>query len=313
MERKNSFRGIMMLLIGSMIWGSAFVAQNKGMDYIGPFTFNGLRFIVGALTLLPVVIISDIVQKKRLNVQKSSSEKKQELRYTIKAGIICGAVLFVPSTLQQIGLMETSPGKSGFITAMYIVSVPILGLFLGKRAGINVWLGVGLAIIGLYLLCVTEQLTITSSDTITLISVLFWGVQILTIDHYSEKINCIKLAFMEFIVSGILSFIPMFIFETPTIASIKACAIPLLYVGIFSCGIAYTLQPAGQKYTTANVASLIMSLESVFAAVTGYIVLHDALTKRELIGCAFMFAAVLLAQFSFTRKKDSVESSEAAN
>ena len=304
MEKKNSLRGILMLLIGSAIWGSAFVAQNKGMEYIGPFTFNGIRFLIGALVLLPVVLIMDKVEKKRSGTQKTPDELRAGRISDIKAALICGAALFVPSTLQQIGLISTSPGKSGFITAMYIVAVPVLSLFLGKKAGLNVWLGVALAVAGLYLLCVTEQLTIAPSDTVTLVSVLFWGIQILVIDRYAERINCIKLAFMEFVVAGLLSLIPMFIFEKPQLDAIIDCAIPLLYVGIFSCGVAYTLQPAGQKYTTATVASLIMSLESVFSVITGYLILHDTLTARELTGCALMFAAVLLAQFSFGGKEN---------
>ncbi len=310
MKKNNSLRGILMLLIGSAIWGSAFVAQNKGMDYIGPFTFNALRFFIGALVLLPVVLIMDSIERKKAEAQKSPEELRSERKFLLQAALVSGAALFVPSTLQQIGLISTSPGKSGFITAMYIVAVPLLSLFLGKKAGLNVWLGVVLAVIGLYLLCVTEQLTIAPSDTITLISVLFWGIQIMVIDHYAKKINCIKLAFLEFVVSGILCIIPAFIFEAPNIRSIMDCAIPLLYVGVFSCGIAYTLQPAGQKYTTATVASLIMSLESVFSVITGYLILHDTLTPRELYGCALMFAAVILAQLEFKMPRKNAVADE---
>lgn len=301
MNRK-SLKGTIFLLIGSMIWGSAFVAQNVGMDYVGPYTFNGLRFLVGTLTLLPVIIISDLIKKKLPNApQKTAEELRSERKTTIKAGIIAGFALFIPSTLQQIGLIETSPGKSGFITAMYIVTVPLLALFLGKKAGANVWISVCIAIAGLYLLCVTEQFSINASDTITLISVIFWAVQILVIDRYAAEVDCLKLACLEFLVSGLLSLIPMFLLEQPEWEGIKACAVPLLYTGIMSCGVAYTLQPLGQKYTPPSVAAILMSMESVFAALAGFLILHEKLSPRELAGCALMFCAVLLSQFPFKR------------
>jgi len=319
MKRKQlrSLTGSLMLLVGSMIWGSAFVAQSSGMDYIGPYTFNGIRFLIGALALLPVVVIRRIYHSRKSPASEQSAqltpkEKRSRLLFTIIAGLVAGVAVFIPTTLQQIGLVETSPGKSGFITAMYIVTVPLLSLFLGKKIKLNVWASIAIAVAGLYFLCVTEQLSITRSDTITLISVFFWAVQILVIDYYAPKVDCFLLSCMEFFVAGLLSLVPMFILEEPDINAIMQCAPSLLYVGIMSCGVAYTLQPLGQKRTPPTLASILMSLESVFAVLTGYIVLGDALSPRELLGCVLMFSAVILAQIPFGSKKEEKDTSESA-
>jgi len=314
MKQKSirSLAGVLMLLVASMIWGSAFVAQSSGMDYVGPFTFNGIRFLIGACALAPVAAVRSLYRRKRIVSEDSTETEKKSALYNITAGAISGLVLFIPSTLQQIGLVDTSPGKSGFITAMYIVAVPLLSLFLGKKIRLNVWLSIAVAVAGLYFLCVTEQFSITRSDTITLISVFFWAVQILVIDHYAPRMDCLLLSCLEFLFAGLLSLIPMFIFEQPNLQAILGCAGSLLYVGIMSCGVAYTLQPFGQKYTPPTLAAILMSLESVFAVLTGYIVLHDTLTKREMIGCALMFSAVLLAQFSFNPKKKKSTQEDAA-
>lgn len=300
----SSVSGVLMLLVGSMIWGSAFVAQSSGMDYVGPFTFNGIRFLIGAAAIGLVTLCMHLYRRaKGLLPEKTPEQKRADRLYSIKGGIIAGIAVFIPSSLQQIGLVEASPGKSGFITAMYIVAVPLLSLFLGKKLGLNVWISIAVAVAGLYFLCVTEEFSITRSDTITLISVFFWAVQILVIDHYAPRMDCFFLSFMEFLVAGLLSLVPMFLLEEPNMEAISGCAGSLLYVGIMSCGVAYTLQPLGQKRTPPTLAAILMSLESVFAVLTGYIVLHDALSRRELIGCLLMFAAVLLAQFPLKKAK----------
>ncbi len=300
---KSSLAGVLMLLVGSMIWGSAFVAQSSGMDHVGPYTFNGLRFLIGSAALLPVVLFRHLYRKKRGELpDRTPEQKRTDLIYNIRGGIIAGLAVFIPSTLQQIGLVDTAPGKSGFITAMYIVAVPVLSLFLGKKIRLNVWISILLAVAGLYFLCVTEQFSITRSDTITLISVFFWAVQILVIDYYAPRMDCFLLSCLEFLVAGLLSLVPMFLFEEPSLEAIKGCAGSLLYVGIMSCGVAYTLQPLGQKRTAPTLAAILMSLESVFAVLTGFIILGDRLSARESVGCVLMFAAVLLAQFSFKRR-----------
>lgn len=310
-KKTNTLTGVLMLLAASMIWGSAFVAQSSGMDYIGPFTFNGLRFLIGAAVLVPVVIIRRLHSKKNADsCGKTPEQKRSEALYELKGGLIAGLSVFIPSTLQQIGLIDTSPGKSGFITAMYIVAVPILSLFLGRKIGLNVWLSIAAAVVGLYFLCVTEQLSITGSDAVTLISVFFWAVQILVIGHYARRMDCFLLSCLEFLFAGLLSLIPMFVLEAPSMDAILNCAGPLLYVGIMSSGIAYTLQTLGQKHTPPTLAAILMSLESVFAVLTGFILLGDRLSQRESIGCVLMFSAVLLAQLPFKKGKSTANEAE---
>lgn len=291
-----------MLLIGAAIWGSAFVAQDVAMNYVGPYTFNAMRYFIGALSLVPVIIISDAIARRR-HPDRAPAEVKKANKTSWLGGIIAGLALIIPTTLQQIGLTETTAGKAGMITGMYIITVPLLGLFLGKRCGLNVWLAVALGVAGMYLLCVTGELTIAKGDILLLISIVFWAVQILAIDHFAPKTDCFRLVCMEFLVCGALSCIPMALTEQlPDKAALMGTLLPVLYVGIFSCGIAYTLQPLGQRDTPPAAASLIMCLESVFAALTGYILLGDGFTARELAGCVLMLSATVLAQFPFWKK-----------
>ncbi len=300
---KKALRGSLLLLIGAAIWGCAFVAQNVGMDYVEPFTFNGLRSFIGVLTLLPFVIVSD--SKERLG--KTEQQIRTKKRHDLKVILIAGAAVFIPTTLQQIGLVTTSPGKSGFITAMYIVIVPILSMIIGKRPPKYIFISVILSVVGLYLLCVTERLTIGSGDILTLISVLFWAIQIMLVDRFAPDINPMKLVCGEFLVCGLLSVICIALFEQPSLSGIMKCWLPLLYTGVLSTGIAYTLQAAGQRDTPPTIAALIMSMESVFAVLFGFIILGDRLTVRELIGCLLMLTAVVLAQLRFDHSKASVE------
>lgn len=278
--------GSFLLLLTALIWGSALVAQSVSMDLIGPFTFQCVRSVLGSLVLLPVIAVFSKRQ------QRSAQEKRTQWI----GGLICGCVFFVAGSLQQIGLCYTSAGKTGFITALYIVLVPCIGIFFRRKVGWNVWLGVLLALVGLYLLCVTEALTIGTGEFLVFLSSLAFAVHILVIDHFSPKTDGIKLSCMQFAVNAILSGICMFLFEEPSAGAILDCWFPIGYAGILSCGLAYTLQIIGQKNTDPTVASLILSLESVFSALCGWLLLNEALTGRELLGCALMFVAIILAQ-----------------
>ena len=299
MDRKR-IRGNLILLLVAMIWGSSFVAQSVGMDSIGPLTFNGIRTLLGGIVLLPLVVW--------INARKpnpSPDHPTESARDLWIGGICCGLFLCIASNFQQFGLLDTTAGKSGFITALYVVLVPVFGLFLKKRAPFTVWIGVLLAVAGLYLLCITESFSIGNGDFLTMICAVFYSLHILVIDHFSKKANGVKLSCIQFFVSAFLSLALMFIFESPDLSQILKAAWPLSYSGIMSCGVAYTLQIVGQKDTDPTVASLIMCLESVFAVISGWLFLHETLSLREGIGCVLMFAAILLSQIPPKKKKVS--------
>lgn len=296
---KKRIFGNLMLLTAALIWGLAFVAQSVGMDYIGPFTFQFSRSLLAVLVMLPTVWLSD--RKKDDGKSFFSRWKDKEL---LKGGLICGLAMFTANSLQQVGLVYTSPGKSGFITAMYIVLVPVLGLFLKRRVTKATWISVLLALVGLYLLSLAGAEKINIGDLLTLLCALVFAVQITGIDHYSPKVDCLRLSFLQTSITCILSIPFMLLTEEPHWADISACAVPILYSGILSMALAYTLQITGQKYASnAALASLIMSLESVFAALFGWLILGDRLSARELLGCALVFSAILLAQMPSKAKK----------
>ena len=281
-----------LLALTAFIWGSAFVAQSVGMEYIGPFTFNSIRSIMGGIVLLPVIFIL-----RRRNRKSGKPESPAGSRKTlIIGGVCCGAALAVASSLQQIGIMYTTAGKAGFITALYILIVPIMGLFLGKRAGIKVWIGVGLAVVGMYFLCITDGLSISRGDFLVFLCAIVFSVHILVIDYFAPKTDGVCLSCIQFFVCGILCAIPMLTQEQPQLREILAGWMPLVYAGVLSCGVAYTLQVIAQKNTDPTVASLLLSLESVFSVLAGWVILGERLSGRELFGCALVFAAVLLAQ-----------------
>ncbi len=300
----SKLRGSIMLFTTAFIWGSAFVAQKAGMDYIGPFTYNGIRCLIGALVLVPVILLVNALQKKKNGGELSAGETgvdrqialKNDRKTLLAGGLACGAVLFIASSLQQIGLVYVSAGKVGFITALYIVLVPILGLFLGRKVRRILWLSVALATVGLYLLCIKEDFTVGKGDLLVIACALGFAVHILIIDHFSPKVDGIKLSCLQFLFTGLFSIPFILIFETVDWSNIFAGWFPLLYTAVMSCGIAYTLQIIGQKDVEPAVASLILSLESVFAVITGIIVLHEQVSSRELMGCIIMFAAIILAQ-----------------
>jgi drug/metabolite transporter (DMT)-like permease len=292
----------LLLLLTAIIWGLSFVAQRVGMDYVGPLTFTATRFWLAVLVLIPIVYFSGKAEKKALErssekpVSLTEDEKKKAKKIYLIAGFCCGSVLFLASTIQQVGMVFTSAGKTGFITALYIVLVPVFGLFLKQHPGIKCWIGVALATIGLYLLTITESFTIALGDFVVLISAVFWASHVLVIDHFVPYVNPVKLAIFQFAVCATLSSIGMFLFEKPQLEAIMNGAIPILYSGALSAGIGFTLQILGQKNTTPTVASLLLSMEAVFGAVFGFLLLSEIMSMRELLGCLLMFVAIIISQ-----------------
>ena len=284
MKPKNAI----MLLLTSLIWGTAFVAQSMGMDYLEPFTFNGVRSLIGGIALLPCIWLLE-----RINGKTQVSGSRKDL---ICGGIACGLLLFAASSLQQMGIQYTTAGKAGFITAFYIVFVPVLGIFLKKTAGWKVWISVLMALVGLYFLCIKEGFSIGKGDMFIFLCALVFSVHILVIDHYSPKVDGVKMSCIQFFVCGIASIPFMFLTETPQIGNMLNAWLPLLYAGVMSCGVAYTLQIVGQKNVNPAIASLLLSMESCFSVLSGWIILGETLSVREGIGCVLMFVAIILAQ-----------------
>ena len=287
----KSLRGSLLLLLGSVIWGAAFVAQRVGMDHMGPFTFNGVRMLLAGLVMIPVTAFFS---------RKESGAAAPDPRDQRLAGVLCGTMLFAASSLQQMGLVTTTAGKAGFITALYVVLVPLAGwLFFRKNPGRIIWLGVALAVAALYLLCMpAEGLTLQGGDLLVLGCAVCFTVQILCVDHYAPKVSGVRLARDEFLVTGILSLLIALFTETITWQGVREALVPILYAGILSGAVGYTLQIVGQRDTDPTVASLIMCLESVFAVLTGAVLLGEKMTVRETVGCVLMFTAVILAQLS---------------
>lgn len=292
--RKQQIRNSILLLLAATIWGVAFVAQSVAMDYIGPFTFNCIRSLLGGAVLLPVIGIFSISKKEKNEKSNGSFFKRN--RTLIIGGLCCGLALCIASNLQQIGIVTTSAGKAGFITAFYIIFVPVVNLFLGKKSSFLIWISVALALVGLYLLCITESLSINQGDLYLLLCAIVFTIHILVIDHFSPLVDGVKMSCIQFFVSGILSAIPMFLFEEPSFTQLKAASVSILYAGIMSCGVAYTLQIVGQKNMNPTIASLILSLESVVSVLAGWVILHQTLSVREIIGCILMFGAIIFAQ-----------------
>ena len=295
---KSNIKGNVILIITALIWGTAFVAQSVGMDYVGPFTFITARYIVGGLFLIPCIYLLDKMNKK--TVKESSHNDKKTL---FVAGILCGIALFTASCFQQIGIQYTTVGKSGFITSLYIVIVPMLGILFKKKVPAKVWISVVISLIGLYLLCMNEVFSISRGDFFILICAFCFSIHILIIDKYSSLVDGVRMSCIQFFVAGLLGVIPMLIFENPQIKDILNACSPILYAGIMSSGVAYTLQIIGQRYTSPVLATLIMSLESVFAALSGWIILGEVLSIKEYMGCCLVFAAIILAQIP-DRKTD---------
>ena len=315
--KTHKLRNTFFLFLTAMIWGAAFVAQSVSMDYLGPFTFICLRSVIGGLFLIPVIIVLDGIRKKSQNesadvvnsenILHIETEEKQRLSWKnkqlIEGGIVCGIFLFFANCFQQTGIQYTTVGKAGFITTFYIIIVPLIGLFFKKYCGILTWIGVVVALAGLYFLCITQKLTIQRGDALILCCSVLYAGQILAIDHYNPFVDGVNMSCIQFLTGGILGAVFMLLFENPSIAMILSAAGPILYTGIMSTGVGYTLQIVGQKGLNPTVAALILSLESVFSALSGYLFLHQVLTTRELIGCALMFIAIVLAQLPDIRRK----------
>lgn len=315
--KTHKLRNTFFLFLTAMIWGAAFVAQSVSMDYIGPFTFICLRSVIGGLFLIPVIIVLDGIRKKSQNesadvvnsenILHIETEERQRLSWKnkqlIEGGIVCGIFLFFANCFQQTGIQYTTVGKAGFITTFYIIIVPLIGLFFKKYCGILTWIGVVIALAGLYFLCITQKLTIQRGDALILCCSVLYAGQILAIDHYNPFVDGVKMSCIQFLTGGVLSAVFMFLFENPSVAMILSAAGPILYTGIMSTGVGYTLQIVGQKGLNPTVAALILSLESVFSALSGYVFLHQVLTTRESIGCVLMFIAIVLAQLPDIRRK----------
>jgi drug/metabolite transporter (DMT)-like permease len=299
----NQLRQVVFPILAAFIWGTAFVAQDLCADSIGAFAFNATRYFIAVLALLVVILISDKLKKNKPTL--TAQEKKAANKQLWLGGLCCGAALAIASNFQQAGLVAgTDAGKAGFITALYVVLVPVFGLFFKRKVSLPTWIAVVLSVVALYLLCIKGDFSLAPGDLLVLVCAVCFAVHILVIDHFTAYCDGVKLSCLQFLFAGIISTICMFIFEDVDFAAILSCALPLLYVGIFSCGVGYTLQILAQKDSNPTVVTILLSLESVFAVIAGAIILKQQMTVREYIGCAIMFAAVILAQIQFpTRQK----------
>ncbi len=307
--KRQSLRSSLLLFLTALIWGVAFVSQKAGMDYVGPFTFNGVRSLLGGLVLLPAIPLLD-----RLRSRQGEAFRKGSRRDILVGGALCGAALFFGSCLQQMGIALQDPatnvGKAGFITACYTVIVPVLGLFFKRRSPLPVWVGVGIAVAGFFCLCLMDgimagqALDLGLSDLLLLLCAAAFSVHILIVDRFSPLADGVRLSCVQFFVCGLLCLPFMLIWERPAPADILACWLPIGYAGFLSCGVAYTLQVVAQKGVQPAVASLLLSLESVFSVLAGYALMPgSSLSGWELLGCALVFAAVLLVQLAPSKEK----------
>lgn len=296
--RQKELRGSLLLLLGAVIWGAAFAAQRMGMDHVQPFTFSGVRMLLAGFVMIPASVIA----RRKNGVREETGNTRQNQR---TGGLLCGLLLFAATSLQQVGIVYTSAGKAGFITALYVVLVPVAGwLILRRQPGKVIWAGVGLAVTALYLLCIPpEGFRLEQGDAMVLGCAVCFTGQILCVDHYAPLVDGFALARDEFLITGILSMIIALCTETIRPDGLMEAAVPILYTGLLSGAVGYTLQIIGQKDVNPTIASLIMCLESVFAVLTGAVLLGERMTGREAAGCVLMFAAVILAQLSTARKE----------
>ena len=294
--KNNQLRQVVFPILAAFIWGTAFVAQDVCADAMGAFTFNGTRYYIAVLSLLVVLAVSSGFRKDRPQV--TPAEKKAQRRQLWLGGFCCGTVLAIASNFQQAGLVAgTDGGKAGFITALYVVLVPVFGLFLGRKGSAQLWVSMVVAVLGLYLLCMKNGFgSIESSDWLLLSCAVLFSFQIIAVDHFSPQVDGVRLSLAEFLVVSVESTAAALLFETPSAAQFAENALPILYCGIMSSGVAYTLQILGQRDLNPAIASLIMCLESVFSALGGWMLLHQNLSAREVFGCVLIFAAVVLAQ-----------------
>lgn len=300
--KKNNIKGCLILAVTALIWGTAFIAQRTGTEFVGPFTFTFCRSLLAAVVLLPVSLFLGRGKKKEGLPLLGFGQKN-----LITAGVLAGVFLFAATSFQQTGIQYTTSGKSAFITAMYMIIAPLIGMLFGKRPGLNVWAGIAVGAGGMYLLCMGGESGMGKGDLLTLVCAFLFALQILAIDRYSGEVDCIKMSFIQFAVCTLLSLPFMFIFETPQMSAIADCAFPLLYTGVLSSAVAYTLQIIGQKYADMTTATLTMSLESVFAAIAGWLILKETMGVREIVGCVLIFAAIVVSQLNPGKKAGAQE------
>ncbi|RLD91673.1 MAG: EamA family transporter [Bacteroidetes bacterium] len=284
---------LLLLLLAAIIWGFAFVAQKVGMEFIGPFAFNGIRFTLGAISLLPLLFF----QKQLFG----TSTNQTDIRFTVRGGIILGGVLFVAASLQQVGIIKSTAGNAGFITSLYIVIVPFLGIFLKHKITIEVWVGAMLAVVGLYFLSINQQFQMAPGDGLVLISAFFWALHIILIGYYAPKTNVLLLSVIQFAVSALLNLVVAFIFEEVRWTMISNALYPILYGGILSIGVAYTLQVVGQRNVAPSKAAIVLSLEAVFAVLGGWLLLSETLPFRKGMGALIMLIGLIISQLKFTK------------
>ena len=307
MTAKQS-KNFLLLFTAAVIWGVAFVAQSVGMDYVGPYTFNMVRTLLGGLVLIPCIFLLGRKNVRKDHDGSRSSQTFDSPRDLFIGGGLCGLMLFISTSLQQVGIQYTTVGKAGFITALYIILVPILGIFLKRKPGLRIWISVVIALVGLYLLCMTGSFSLSKGDFLILICSFCFSIHIMIVDHFSAKVSGTKLSCIQFFISAALSAIPMFLLETPRMSNILQAWLPILYAGILSCGVAYTFQIIGQKGCDPTIASLILSLESVVSVLAGWVILHQSLSAKEITGCVLMFAAIILAQVNPKKQGAGTES-----
>ncbi len=307
LKKITSPRSAALLVLTALIWGFGFVAQSAGLAHVGPLTLNGVRFLVASVVLAALVPLLDKIRGLAPSVwgTQDVAARKQLLI----GGVACGVALLAASTLQQYGIVYTSVGKSGFLTALYILLVPLLGMLRGKRPPAKVWAGVALALVGMYLLCINEGFSVNIGDVLTIGCALMFSLHILIIDHFAARVDGVRLSCIQFLVCGLLGCVPMLLLEQPHAADLLGAWLPIFYAGAISAAMGYTLQILGQKGTDPTLASLILSLESVFAALGGWLVLGQTLAPRELLGCALVFAAILLAQLPAVHRQKNKSAS----
>ena len=289
---RNFFsRSNLLLILASIIWGCAFVAQNVGMNYIGPWTFSTIRFLIAGFSLLAIIPILD---KKRTHVIRPKT--KEEKKKLLLGSVLCGLALSIGSIVQQIAMLTVPVAKAGFLTTLYVLFVPIITLLFGKKIPLKVWIGIAIALFGLYLLSMAGNLALGIGEIFLILAAFLFAIHIIIIGHFSTRVDPVRLSCGQLLIGGFATVIPMIVIERPTITSILAAYIPLLYTGIFSSCVAYTLQIFAQKEANPTIAGMLLSLESVFAALAGYLILNQVLNTRELIGCALIFIAIVIAQ-----------------
>ncbi len=294
---QRNLKGSLMLLTAALIWGTAFVAQSEGMRYVEPFTYNALRTLLGGIVLIPIILLFRFFGRKGNSGEQT--KERASLRTTVIGGIVCGVILFAASSLQQCGIAMTTAGKAGFITALYIIIVPLLQFILTRKTQVKTWVCVVVAAIGFYLLCMSDGLTLNRGDGLMLCCAFVFAMHIMAVDYFcARETDGMLMACIQFLTAGLLMTVCMLLWESPDVNAILDAKYTILYAGIMSSGVAYTLQILGQRHTEPTIATLLMSLESVFAALSGWLILRESMLPKELLGCTLVFIAVIFAQIS---------------